>query len=230
MVSFIMKWIVAMVLGLSSPSAALQTSKGEEELGCNDWCTKDQCNWKVCSDCDMCDTEEPPPTSSVADCEGNCAEGKAYTCAPDVLYCEDKKMTEYSYDPTATPMKYEYGLKCEDFKYWVEVDLGAVTSFNKVEFVRPYRTGPPGENKDGWCGTKIEVDGTAIYTNSDFVLSGPVKLGGKNQDVVVVKNDGGSWEGQKIKVYSGVSYKNKKGKIRINYTAHFAGVQVYNEI
>jgi len=157
--------------------------------------------------------------------EGNCAKSKPYKCQSDMTKCSDTKFTdEGPYDwkiATTTPTAWDKSAKCEDLKYWVEVDLGQITSFNRIDFLRPSRT------PKGWCGTKIEIDGKEVYMNLAYASTpGRAKsegAGKKNIDLVTVLNPDGDWTGQKIKVYTGNSYKGSN----VHYSVHFAGLEVY---
>lgn len=197
----------------------------------NDWGTK--CGYSNCAGCDDCSggSEEESDEPAAVDCDGNCAKDKTYTCQEEMTVCEDTKMTgEGPYDwtiNTITPMGYESDVPCEDPKFWVEVDLGQKTSFNKIVFLRPKRSsGSP----TGWCGTKIEVDGNVIYEHYDYANNEEKASDGNKMDIVTVlasdidsADSADTWEGQKIKVYSGSNYKNSK----VNWTAHFSGLEVY---
>jgi len=94
---------------------------------------------------------------------------------------------------------------------WVEVDLGALTTFNTIEVVQPQRMTfkPP-----GYCGLEVWVDGVSVYSEPGYTAN--PKYSGANQVTTV----SGDFTGQKVKVKYGRSAKNP--------TAHLYGINVFD--
>jgi len=214
--------IFAMMLGLSTPSEALQTSV---LATCKPWCKwPSQCGNTHCADCEMCeDTAKIPPHTTSVDCEDNCASKGVVTSseAYDDSKCGVTKGGPY--DPVTCPMKYlgwapktNFNAFCEGDGDgpWVEVDLGAVTRFNTIEVVQPQRKAPK-YNPPGFCGLQIWVDDISEFQELHY--SEGTKYDGPYQ----ITSIHGEFTGQKVKVKYGRSAKNP--------TAHLFGINVYKK-